>query len=74
MRQYFSIQSHRLFSCRTILASREIAAHVVIEISPVIVFTSNEYDVHGKHTIVDHYTFKWKDGFALALGLGEQCS
>lgn len=34
-------------------------------------------DVHvllthaGKHTILDHYTFKWTDGrMALALGLG----
>lgn len=43
----------------------------MIEISPVLLFSKHEYEEHGKHTILDHYTFKWKDGrMALALGLG----
>ncbi|KAH9949884.1 hypothetical protein B0H21DRAFT_72779 [Amylocystis lapponica] len=56
---------------RGVFASRDMDAHVVIEISPVLLFTSAEYEAHGKHTILDHYTFVWRDGrFALALGLG----
>ena len=43
----------------------------MIEISPALLFNKEEYAEHGKHTILDHYTFKWPDGrMALALGLG----
>ena len=43
----------------------------MIEISPVLLFSKQEYDDHGKHTLLDHYTFNWRDGrMALALGLG----
>lgn len=43
----------------------------MVEISPVLCFTKEEYELHGKYTILDHHTFKWKDGrMALALGLG----
>lgn len=56
---------------RRSLACREIPAQTLIEISPVLLFTSAEYEEHGKHTVLDHYTFVWRDGrMALALGLG----
>ncbi len=43
----------------------------MIEVSPVLLFTAKEYEEHGKHTVLDHYTFVWRDGrMALALGLG----
>lgn len=69
-------------------ASKSIPIGTVIEISPVLLFTKQEYDeygwcttiyppnylvdfVPGRHTVLDNYTFKWKDGrMALALGLG----
>ncbi|KAI0700031.1 hypothetical protein C8T65DRAFT_791195 [Cerioporus squamosus] len=53
-----------------VYASREIPAHTLIEVSPVLLFTAREYAEHGKHTVLDHYTFVWRDGrMALALGL-----
>jgi tRNA-specific adenosine deaminase 3 len=53
-------------------ASRVIPPQTVIEVSPVLLFTRTEYEDYGRHTILDHYTFKWQDGrMALALGLGE---
>ena len=60
---------------RGVFASRSISSNTVIEISPVLLFSKDEYEAHGKHTVLDHYTFKWKDGtsagrMALALGLG----
>ncbi|KAG9227349.1 hypothetical protein CCMSSC00406_0004112 [Pleurotus cornucopiae] len=52
-------------------ATRPLPAGTVLEISPVLLFTKDEYSNYGRHTILDHYTFKWKDGrMALALGLG----
>lgn len=52
-------------------ASRKIQKQTVIEISPVLFFGKEEYEDFGKHTVLDHYTFNWKDGrMALALGLG----
>ncbi|KAI6114114.1 hypothetical protein F5141DRAFT_986933, partial [Pisolithus sp. B1] len=51
-------------------ASRAISARTIIETSPVL-FAKDEYETHGRHTLLDHYTFKWRDGrIALALGLG----
>ncbi|KAJ4491294.1 cytidine deaminase-like protein [Lentinula edodes] len=56
---------------RGVYASREIPRNTVIEISPVLFFGKEEYEKYGKYTVLDHYTFKWKDGrMALALGLG----
>ena len=53
------------------VASRELARGEVIEISPVLLFSAEEYGAHGQYTVLDHYTFKWRDGrMALALGLG----
>ncbi|KAK0449219.1 cytidine deaminase-like protein [Armillaria borealis] len=38
---------------------------------PILLFSKEEYESHSRHTILDHYTFKCKDGrMALALGLG----
>lgn len=63
------------FSGRSIFASRAIPSNTVIEISPVLLFSAREYDEHGKHTILDSYTFVWErslggNTMALALGLG----
>ncbi|KAG2155865.1 uncharacterized protein EDB93DRAFT_1079925 [Suillus bovinus] len=56
---------------RGVYASRIIPSQTVIEVSPVLLFTRTEYDNYGRHTILDHYAFKWRDGrMALALGLG----
>lgn len=56
---------------RGIFATQLIPAQTTIEISPVMLFSKAEYEEHGRHTIIDHYTFKWRDGrMALALGLG----
>ena len=54
-------------------ACREIPAQTLVDISPVLLFNATEYEAHGRHTVLDHYTFVWRDGrMALALGLGEQ--
>ncbi|KAI0769853.1 hypothetical protein C8Q74DRAFT_853218 [Fomes fomentarius] len=56
---------------RGVYSCREIPAQTVIEISPVLLFNAKEYEEHGRHTVLDHYTFVWRDGrMALALGLG----
>ncbi|EJD39952.1 hypothetical protein AURDEDRAFT_70649 [Auricularia subglabra TFB-10046 SS5] len=52
-------------------ATDAIEPNTVVERSPVLLFGRDEYETHGRHTLLDHYTFKWKDGrMALALGLG----
>ncbi|KAG7443141.1 uncharacterized protein BT62DRAFT_972973 [Guyanagaster necrorhizus] len=56
---------------RGVYASRFIENRTVVEISPVLLFSKDEYESHGRHTVLGHYTFKCKDGrMALALGLG----
>lgn len=56
------------------LACREIPPQTLIDVSPVLLFGAQEYEEHGKFTVLDHYTFKWRDGrMALALGLGARC-
>ncbi|KIK95314.1 hypothetical protein PAXRUDRAFT_827152 [Paxillus rubicundulus Ve08.2h10] len=56
---------------RGVFASQAIPAQTLIETSPVLLFTKEEYEDHGRHTLLDHYTFTWRDGrMALALGLG----
>lgn len=64
-------------SGRGVYASAAIAQSTVIEISPVLLFSRDEYLSHGKHTLLDSYTFIWRDKreggqkkWALALGLG----
>ena len=53
-------------------ACRQIPAQTLVDISPVLLFNATEYEAHGRHTVLDHYTFVWRDGrMALALGLGE---
>ncbi|KAI8889877.1 protein methyltransferase [Backusella circina FSU 941] len=48
-----------------------IASNTLVEISPVLLFNPTEYANHGKHTILDHYTYCWPGGYyGLALGLG----
>ncbi|KAF8133626.1 hypothetical protein EV363DRAFT_1566046 [Boletus edulis] len=56
---------------RGVFATQTIPARTVIETSPVLLFSKQEYDDHGRHTLLDHYTFNSRDGrMALALGLG----
>ncbi|PFH53928.1 hypothetical protein AMATHDRAFT_72953 [Amanita thiersii Skay4041] len=58
-------------SGRGVYAARFIPKHSLVEVSPVLFFTKEEYEIHGKYTVLDHYTFKWTDGrMALAFGLG----
>ncbi|KAH9999627.1 cytidine deaminase-like protein [Russula compacta] len=56
---------------RGVYASKAMPAYTLLEISPALLFSAEEYEAHGRHTVLDHYTFKWRDGrMALALGLG----
>lgn len=58
-------------SIRFFAASKWTPIGTLIEVSPVLFFSKEEYHEHGRHTALDHYTFKWRDGrMALALGLG----
>lgn len=51
-------------------AAGSIPQNTLVEVSPILLFTSDEYEQHGKFTIADHYTYRWQGGYALALGLG----
>ena len=56
---------------RAVLATRPIPAGTLVDTSPVILFERDNYETHGKHTIVADYVFAWGEGrMALALGLG----
>lgn len=62
---------------RGVYASTSIPRGTLVEISPVLLFTRDEYTKYGQHTVLDSYTFIWKDKrrggektWALALGLG----
>lgn len=60
---------------RGIFASQPIPGNTVIEISPVLLFSPEEYSAHGQYTVLDSYTFIWEkrstgSTMALALGLG----
>ncbi|KAN0124665.1 hypothetical protein V8E53_015701 [Lactarius tabidus] len=56
---------------RKVCASRAIPAHTLLESSPALLFSAEEYEAHGRHTVLDRHSFRWKDGrMALALGLG----
>ncbi|CAE6367323.1 unnamed protein product [Rhizoctonia solani] len=55
------------------IATSSIPARTLIDISPVLLFSTEEY-THARRTVVDHYTFVWNDCgnsfMALPLGLG----
>ncbi|KAI8992100.1 hypothetical protein BDF20DRAFT_848273 [Mycotypha africana] len=56
---------------RGVFATEPIEKNTLVEISPILFFKSDEYKQHGQYTILDHYTYCWKEGgYALALGLG----
>ncbi|KAF8320630.1 uncharacterized protein EI90DRAFT_3001764 [Cantharellus anzutake] len=57
---------------RGVYASRHIPKGTLIEVSPVLLFSQQEYEAYGKHTILDSYVFHWRrmNAWALALGLG----
>ncbi|PPR05353.1 hypothetical protein CVT24_007967 [Panaeolus cyanescens] len=56
---------------RGVYASRPIPKSTIVEISPVLLFSKEEYESHGRYTVLDHYTFVWSEArMALALGLG----
>ena len=56
---------------RGVFAAAPIARGELVEVAPVLVFARDEWEAHGRHTLLDHYTFRWERGaFALALGLG----
>lgn len=55
---------------------QSIPVGTLIEESPVLIFTQEEWLQNGRHTVLQHYTFVWgKTGkMAIALGMGESCS
>ncbi|KAG0345622.1 hypothetical protein BG004_003466 [Podila humilis] len=55
---------------RGVVTAVPIPARTTIDLSPILLFPSEEYTQHGKFTQLDHYTYRWLGGMALALGLG----
>ena len=56
---------------RGLFAASFISRSSVIDDSHVLLFQPDEWEQHGKYTILQHYTFRWREGqFALALGVG----
>lgn len=56
---------------RGVFTREVIPKNTLVEISPILLFTKEEYASHGKYTVLDHYTYCWSSGsYALALGLG----
>ncbi|KAJ7935514.1 hypothetical protein B0H13DRAFT_2246722 [Mycena leptocephala] len=56
---------------RGVFAARAIPSQTIVESSPVLLLGKEEYETHGRFTILDQYAFNWKNGsMALALGLG----
>lgn len=60
---------------RGVFAVKPLKAGMLINVSHVLLFPADEYQVHGKHTQLDNYTYIWNKGadgvtMALALGLG----
>lgn len=55
---------------RGVFTKEALERNVLVEISPILHFNHKEYEAHGKYTVLDHYTYCWPGGFALALGLG----
>ncbi|KAF8937818.1 hypothetical protein EDD21DRAFT_315074 [Dissophora ornata] len=55
---------------RGVVTKASIPSRTIIDISSVLLFPSEEYTRHGQYTQLDHYTYRWQGGMALALGLG----
>lgn len=56
---------------RGVFASRILRRGELLEISPILVFDALEWNAHGQHTLLAHYTFNWQHGRkAFALGYG----
>jgi len=56
---------------RGLFATETIESGSIIEYSPILLFQKDEWESHGKYTILQHYTFRWKNGcYAIALGIG----
>ncbi|KAF9350412.1 hypothetical protein BGX26_011403 [Mortierella sp. AD094] len=55
---------------RGVVTRKLIPARTTIDISPILLFLSEEYTLYGQYTQLDHYTYRWQGGMALALGLG----
>ncbi|KAG0330746.1 hypothetical protein BG000_011536 [Podila horticola] len=55
---------------RGVVTSVPIAARTTIDLSPILLFPTEEYTHHGQFTQLDHYTYRWLGGMALAMGLG----
>ncbi|KAH8548059.1 hypothetical protein BGW37DRAFT_190492 [Umbelopsis sp. PMI_123] len=55
---------------RGVFTTRPLSHKTLVDISPVLLMGHDEYSAHGQHTILDHYTYRWEGGYALALGLG----
>jgi SET domain-containing protein len=59
---------------RGVFAARAIPSRTQVTVSPVLVLPHAEYEQHGRHTVLGHYAFTWRDAqppsMALALGLG----
>ncbi|KAI8377807.1 uncharacterized protein BYT42DRAFT_546437 [Radiomyces spectabilis] len=55
---------------RGVFATKPIPRNALVDISPILLFPHDEYRAHGQFTVADHYTYRWKNGYALALGLG----
>ncbi|KEP53287.1 cytidine and deoxycytidylate deaminase zinc-binding region protein [Rhizoctonia solani 123E] len=58
---------------RGVFATSRIPPQTLIDVSPVLLFSAEEY-IHAKRTVIDHYTFVWNQLgsslMALPLGLG----
>lgn len=52
------------------MTSVHIPARTTIDLSPILLFPTEEYTLHGQFTQLDHYTYRWLGGMALAIGLG----
>ncbi|KAG0212522.1 hypothetical protein BGX28_006120 [Mortierella sp. GBA30] len=55
---------------RGVITRSLIPSRTIIDISPILLFPTEEYSLHGQYTQLDHYTYRWQSGMALALGLG----
>ena len=68
---------------RGVFAACTIPSRSLLTVSPVLFFDEAQWEAHGKHTALSHYTFIWKPprsagldgelaarGHARALGLG----
>ena len=55
---------------RGVFTEENIPFSTTVDISPILFFQAEEYENHGKYTVLDQYTYCWQGGYALALGLG----